>query len=200
MSEEIFPYDQWVNEALLKVLARALKQLSEKGPSDSHHFFIDIQTGYQGVKIPNFLRTQYPDEITIVLQHQFEQLVVNEDSFEVSLSFGGKKSRLKIPFGAVTSFADPSVNFGLQIGIQATSDEVIHLRSKTELNKLSSTDDQETRKRIEPLPRPLKKSAVREIDNTLDNKTSIEERSDNTDPDREAQTAKVIALDTFRKK
>ena len=200
MSEEIFPYDQWVNEALLKVLARALKQLSEKGPSDNHHFFIDIQTGYQGVDIPDFLRTQFPEDITIVLQHQFEELVVNEDGFEVSLSFSGKKSRLKIPFGAVTSFADPSVNFGLQIDIQAASDEVIHLRPKAGLNELNSTDVQETRKRIEPLPRPLKKSEVQEIDSTLDNKTAIGERSGNTDPDRETQTAEVIALDTFRKK
>ncbi|MDC0196835.1 ClpXP protease specificity-enhancing factor SspB, partial [Gammaproteobacteria bacterium] len=130
MSEEIFPYDQWVNEALLKVLARALEQLSNTGPMGDHHFFINIQTNHPDVDIPNFLRTQYPKEITIVLQHQFEELIVNEYGFEVSLSFSGKKSRLKIPFSSVISFADPSVDFGLQIGIPTTNTEIAQPRSE----------------------------------------------------------------------
>ena len=83
MSEEIFPYDQWVNEALIKVLRRALEQLSKTSPMGDHHFFINIQTNHPDVDIPNFLRTQYPKEITIVLQHQFEELIVNDYGFEV---------------------------------------------------------------------------------------------------------------------
>ena len=200
MSEEIFPYDQWVNEALLKVLARALKQLSNTGPVGEHHFFINIETNHPDVDIPDFLRIQYPKEITLVLQHQFEELVVDKDGFEVILAFGGKKSRLKIPFSAVISFADPSVNFGLQIGIPTASDDVEHLKSKTELNNLDTIAAQKTKKGTDPFSLQLNTSKTKEIENTLENKTSTEKNLTTTDLNGEAQTAEVIALDTFRKK
>jgi hypothetical protein len=200
MSEEIFPYDQWVNEALLKVLVRALKQLSNTGPVGEHHFFINIETDHPDVDIPDFLRIQYPKEITLVLQHQFEELVVDKDGFEVILAFGGKKSRLKIPFSAVISFADPSVNFGLQIGIPTASDDVEHLKSKTELNNLDTIGDQKTKKRTDPFSLQLNTSKAEEIENTLENKTSTEKNLTTTDLNGEAQTAEVIALDTFRTK
>ena len=158
MSEEMFPYDQWVNEALLKVLARALKQLSKTGPVSEHHFFINIETDHPDVDIPDFLRIQYPKEITLVLQHQFEELVVDKDGFEVILAFGGKKSRLKIPFSAVISFADPSVNFGLQIGIPTASDDVEHLKSKTELNNLDTIGAQKTKRGTDPFSLQLNTS------------------------------------------
>ena len=200
MSEEIFPYDQWVNEALLKVLARALNQLSDTGPIGEHHFFINIQTDHPDADIPEFLRIQYPTEITIVLQHQFEELVVNNDGFEVILAFGGRKSWLKIPFSAVISFADPSVNFMLQIGIQTASDELVHLKTKTELNNLNSTDDQKVRRETEPFSLQLNKTKMKNIEDTLENETPTEKNLTTSDPNGESQTAEVIALDTFRKK
>jgi hypothetical protein len=203
MSEEMFPYDQWVNEALLKVLARALKQLSNTGPVGEHHFFINIETDHPDVDIPDFLRIQYPKEITLVLQHQFEELVVDKDGFEVILAFGGKKSRLKIPFSAVISFADPSVNFGLQIGIPTASDDVEHLKSKAELNNLDTIDAQDakkTKKGTEPFYLQLNTSKTEKIKNTVENETSTEKNLTTTDLNGEAQTAEVIALDTFRKK
>ena len=202
MSEEIFPYDQWVNEALLKVLARALEQLSDIGPMGDHHFFINIQTNHPDVDIPNFLRTQYPKEITIVLQHQFEELIVNEYGFEVSLSFSGKKSRLKIPFGSVISFADPSVNFGLQIGIPTTNTEIAQPNSEADSNRLSPAEVHELSDKVHPLSRPIGHEK-QVTDPTLEEELSNAEKSTATEPSYESQTpqtAEVIALDTFRKK
>jgi len=200
MSKEIFPYNQWVNEALLNVLARALKQLSKKEPSGNHHLYIDIQTSYYGVEIPEFLRAQYPEEITIVLQHQFEGLIVNENSFEVSLSFSGKKGKLKIPFGAVTSFADPSVNFALQIGAPSSDEKLLPVNSETELIILRSTDKHETEKKIEPI------SLVEELSHSPKNSDKVEKKNstsvspENKNEKHKNQTAEVITLDTFRKK
>jgi len=115
MTEDSYPYDEWVNLALQGVLRRALTTLATQGFSGEHHLFISFDTNHPDVRMPGFLRAQYPDEITIVLQHQFDDLQVDEDFFQVSLSFNGQKHRLNVPFVAIRSFADPSVHFGLQI-------------------------------------------------------------------------------------
>jgi hypothetical protein len=115
MSDDRYPYDEWVTLALQGVLRRALRTLSTQGFTGDHHLFISFDTNHADVRMPGFLRAQYPDEITIVLQHQFEDLQVDEDFFQVSLSFNGQKHRLNVPFAAIRSFADPSVHFGLQI-------------------------------------------------------------------------------------
>ena len=124
MSEQPFPYYQWVNQALISVLKNALKQMLKIGPVNNHHLYITIDTTDEDVKIPNFLRLKYPEEITLVLQHQFENLVIEEAEFQVSLSFEGKRSNLIIPFKAVLSFADPSINFGLQLKDKTLNDQI----------------------------------------------------------------------------
>jgi len=120
MSEELYPYDTWVAGALQGVLKTALRQLERHGFTGDHHFYINFDTTQPGVRMPGFLRAQYPEEITIVLQHQFDDLLIADDFFEVTLSFSGQKQRLHVPFDAVKSLADPSVNFGLQIGMLPT--------------------------------------------------------------------------------
>jgi len=121
MTDDRYPYDEWVNLALQGVLRRALMTLATQGFTGDHHLFISFDTSHPDVRMPGFLRAQYPDEITIVLQHQFEDLQVEDDFFQVSLSFNGQKHRLNVPFSAVRSFADPSVHFGLQINQTPTS-------------------------------------------------------------------------------
>jgi hypothetical protein len=116
MTEDAYPYDKWVSNALQGVLKTALTHLDRHGFSGDHHFYINFDTNAPMVRMPGFLRAQYPEEITIVLQHQFDDLLIEDEFFEVTLSFSGQKQRLHIPFDAVKSFADPSVNFGLQIG------------------------------------------------------------------------------------
>ena len=111
------PYNTWIEEALLFVVWKALKDASENGLPLDHHYFLTFRTDRDDVTIPDHLREKYPKEITIVLQHQFENLYVegsaHDGHFEVDLSFDGKYERLKAPFAALVSFADPPANFGL---------------------------------------------------------------------------------------
>ena len=115
MEENALRYDQWVEQALRDVIRRALTYAAREGLPGDHHFYITFITGGDGVHITDFLRTEYPQEMTIVLQHQFWDLIVDDDGFEVTLSFNNRNQRLRIPFAAVTAFADPAINFALQL-------------------------------------------------------------------------------------
>jgi hypothetical protein len=115
-------YDRMVERALRGVVREALTQVAEAGLPGSHHFYLTFITGAPGVELPEHLRLQYPEEMTIVLQHQFFGLEVKGDAFSVTLSFSNKHERLTIPFAAVTTFADPSVNFALQFQPLFTSE------------------------------------------------------------------------------
>ena len=115
-SESLLPYDEWAEEALRSVAIRALATAAVNGMPGEHHFFVSFRTDSPGVTIPTRLLAQYPEEMTIVLQHQYWDLKVDENAgqFSVGLSFGGVPSVLIIPFGALTAFADPHVQFGLR--------------------------------------------------------------------------------------
>lgn len=117
-----FNYEEMVEDALRGVLRRALAQTAEEGLPGAHHFYITFATGAAGVHIPSYLREQHPDTMTIVLQHQFQNLLVTDEAFQVTLSFRGKPEPLTIPFAAVTAFADPHAKFGLQFHV-GLSDE-----------------------------------------------------------------------------
>jgi hypothetical protein len=93
------------------------------GLPGNHHFYITFHTRHPGVDLADYLRVQYPEEMTIVLQHQFWGLEVTQDWFEVTLSFNRVNERLHVPFAAVTAFADPSAKFGLQFQAQAAADD-----------------------------------------------------------------------------
>ena len=107
-------YDVLARDAMRGVLRRVLTDAAKQGLPGDHHFYITFLTQAEGVKLSDRLMAQYPDEMTIILQHQFWDLAVTEDRFEVGLSFGGVPERLVIPFSAIKSFLDPSVQFGLQ--------------------------------------------------------------------------------------
>ncbi len=116
MSEDIeLDYDYLMHKALRTLMRDVLEMVAQlRDAPGAHHFYIEFMTHGAGVDIPDALKQEYPERMTIVLQHQFENLVVDEDKFAVTLWFKGKESRLVIPFQAVTSFADPSVQFGLR--------------------------------------------------------------------------------------
>jgi uncharacterized protein len=114
MATDHIRYDVLARDALRGVLRRVLSDAAEHGLPGEHHFFITFLSKADGVKLSPRLLAQYPEEMTIILQHQFWDLVVTEDRFEVGLSFGGIPERLVIPFAAIKSFFDPSVQFGLQ--------------------------------------------------------------------------------------
>jgi uncharacterized protein len=107
-------YDILVQDALRGMVRDVLADAARKGLTGDHHFFITFDTTAEGVRLSDRLREQYPEEMSIVLQHQFWDLKVTDKAFEVGLSFGGVAERLYIPFAAIKGFADPSVQFGLQ--------------------------------------------------------------------------------------
>jgi uncharacterized protein len=117
MAQDLFEYDKMVERALRGVVRDALKRAAREGLRSAHHFYIGFATQAPGVVLPESLQGRYPDEMTIVLQHQFWDLEVGVDNFAVTLSFQKELERLVIPFLAVRSFADPSVNFALEFAV-----------------------------------------------------------------------------------
>lgn len=118
MPQDLYHYETMIDRALRGVVREALERASREGLRGAHHFYIGFATEMPGVAIPDSLRAQYKQEMTIVLQHQFWDLDVGEDAFSVTLSFQKQLERLTVPFAAVRSFADPSVNFALEFAPQ----------------------------------------------------------------------------------
>lgn len=123
MSEDYIRYDQLIETALREVVRQAMGKVVQSGLPGDHHFYISFLTHAMGVDIPEYLREKYPEEMTIVLQHQFFGLTVSAEGFSVMLSFNNVKERLTIPFAAITTFADPSVNFALQFQGAGSEDD-----------------------------------------------------------------------------
>lgn len=107
-------YGRMMQRALRQVMAEALGAVAENGLPGDHHFYITFDPSHPGVVMPDWLRERYPRELTIVLQHEFHDLAVLGDRFQVGLSFSGRVATLTVPFDAVETFIDPSVKFGLK--------------------------------------------------------------------------------------
>jgi hypothetical protein len=118
MGKDALRYDQMVEEALRGVVRRALAEVAERGLPGAHHFYITFDTDHPGVLLSDTLRARYPEEMTIVLQHQFWGLEVEDTAFAVTLSFNDRQERIHVPLEAVTAFADPAVKFGLRFEAQ----------------------------------------------------------------------------------
>jgi uncharacterized protein len=119
MAVDLIRYDLLAQDALRGVVKKVLVDVASRGLPGDHHFFISFHTRADGVKISARLREKYPEELTIVLQHQFWDLIVGDDQFEVGVSFNGVPERLTVPFAAIKGFFDPSVQFGLQFELVA---------------------------------------------------------------------------------
>lgn len=111
---ERIDYPKIIQEALRDVVRRVLAQVAEQGIPGEHHFLIAFRTEHPGVTVPKFLRDMYPQEIKIILQHQYWDLEVDQEAFSVTLSFSAQRQRLIVPFAAVTAFVDPSVELVLR--------------------------------------------------------------------------------------
>ena len=112
--ESLIPYQEMMERALRGLVREALVLAGAEGLPGNHHYYISFRTQDDGVVMPAHLRARYPDEMTIVVQHQYWGLETDETGFSITLSFGGRSERLTIPFEALTAFMDPAVNFGLQ--------------------------------------------------------------------------------------
>jgi uncharacterized protein len=117
MAEDFFQYEKMVETALRGVAREALSRAARDGLRGGHHFYVTFRTGAPGAVLPPQLLIKYPEEMTIVLQHQYWGLEVGDSAFSVTLSFSGRMERLTVPFAAITTFADPSVKFGLQFEV-----------------------------------------------------------------------------------
>lgn len=134
-------YEKLIDRAMHIIVKNSLETIKDNHIPGNHHFYISFLTNHPEVEISSTLRKKYPEEMTIVLQHQFEDLAVYTDRFTVTLRFNGKKEHLVIAFAAMTAFADPSVKFGLQFKhvnknakldseIEATSQDQIEIEKK----------------------------------------------------------------------
>ena len=114
MTSDSIDYQRFVEDALRDAVRRLLAQVAESGMPGESYFYIGFRTGHAGVTMPRVLRDLYPEEMTIILQHQYWNLEVEEDGFCVELSFSGSRQQLCVPFAALTTFADPSAEFALR--------------------------------------------------------------------------------------
>lgn len=167
-------FDLMIDGALRSVVRQAISHVVTHGLPGTHHFYLTFRTGQDGVEIPNALRAAHPDEMTIVLQNQFWDLRADEEAFEVTLSFNRIHHRLRVPFAALTSFADPSVQFGLQFQAEtARPEDGADLPADGESDPAAAAGEQ-------PAETPDPPAA------------------DDAAPEAEGQ--KIVTLDMFRKK
>jgi uncharacterized protein len=124
-------------------MKETLSIIAKDGLPGKHHFYISFKTDYPGVDLPDYLRDEYPDNITIVLQYEFWDLEVGDKAFSVTLCFNEVHERVNVPFGAVISFVDPSVKFGLQFAPAQyeKSGELLHLEGQKKSAKKSEKSD-----------------------------------------------------------
>jgi hypothetical protein len=184
-------YDLLTQQALRGVVRNVLTETARKGLTGDHHFYISFDTRADGVRLSQRLRTQYPDEMTIILQHQFWDLAVSDDSFEVGLSFGGVPEKLTVPFDAINGFFDPSVQFGLQFEqVGEGQDNAVpaaSIETKPAAKKKSDAAKPEARKQVTTRSQgsvPAVAPANPEL----------------PEPPKPASGAEVVRLDRFRKK
>jgi hypothetical protein len=171
MPEDMMRYDLLAQEALRGVVRAALKRVKRQGFPGGHHFYIAFNTNFPGVEISERLHQKYDQEMTIVLQHQFWNLVVLEDQFSVELSFNDIPEKLTVPFAAIKGFFDPAVQFGLQFATDAEVEE-----EATEKPAAATTSAK---------PAKPSKSAIAKAEAATEGEDAPQ---------------KIVSLDSFRKK
>jgi hypothetical protein len=193
MAVDHIRYDLLSQEALRGVVRTVIEDAAKNGLPGDHHFYITFDTRAEGVLLSQRMRAQYPAEMTVILQHQFWDLAVSADAFEVGLSFGGVPERLGVPFAAIKSFFDPSVQFGVQFeqaaeGVEGESSAEGAVAPGKPGEAPARPPAEHTHKRTTPtiavVPTPANPSTGGSDDG----------------PDRPAGGADVVRLDRFRKK
>ena len=180
MSQDLMNYEQMTQLALRGVVRDAIRRvIREDGLPGAHHFYITFLTRYPGAEIDESLAKKYPEEITIVLEHQFWDLQAHADEFEVTLKFGGIPKYLKVPYHAITRFHDPSVGFALQFDPPKEMEP-----AAPEIAKIKPAK----------APKP-KKAKAKKADKDAAAYVDVDETAN---PEESAD--KVVSLDAFRKK
>lgn len=123
MMTRAIDYGGMMHRAMQGLIAQVLRDVADNGLPGEHHFFITFDTREDGVELADWLRERYPSEMTIVIQHWYDNLRISDDGFEVTLNFGNSPERLVIPFDALRTFVDPSVEFGLRFETQDSDED-----------------------------------------------------------------------------
>jgi len=203
MSVDHIRYDLLTQQALRAVVRRVLADVAKSGLPGEHHFYVTFDTRAPGVKLSARMREQYPEEMTIVLQHQFWDLAVSDAHFEVALSFNGISEKLHIPLDAIKGFFDPSVQFGLQFETQSEAkeepDEKAAPAALVEEPKAGKT-----RRKPVAAVEPEAPAAVGPAEPAKAKPKApapvLVGGTDNPEPDKPSGGAEVVRLDRFRKK
>jgi hypothetical protein len=207
MTNDILRYDLMVQDALKGVVRKILSDAGRDGLPGEHHFYVTFNTTAPGVRVSSRLREKHPEEMTIVLQHQFWDLIVGEHSFEVGLSFSGVPERLLVPFDAITTFFDPSVQFGLKFESQdaaeaVAADEPAPAKPRGAGSEASVAPGAPvqlpTKATAAGVPAVKPKQAVAERKDASESKDESPEAA--TAEGEENGGAQVVSLDAFRKK
>ena len=183
MATDLIRYDLLVQDALRSVVRKVLADTARNGLVGDHHFNIAFKTQAPGVIAPAVVKSRFPDEMSIILQHEFWDLVVTQDAFEVSLNFSRKPERLTVPFDSITGFTDPSVPFGFKL-----EPRVAEAAGRT----LAAEEEKRTRSSAPAKPAPVKPSAERA--------SAPKSARDAEKPAEPAGEMKVVSIDAFRKK
>jgi len=195
MSQDLMNYEQMRSLALRGVVRDAIRRvIREDGLPGAHHFYITFLTRYPGAEIDDSLAEKYPEEITIVLEHQYWDLAANADDFEVTLKFGGIPKYLRVPYHAITRFHDPSVGFSLAFEppSEVDSGPTLDIAPVTTLGAPTAKDVSTASKPAKAAPKFGKKTG----DKAEADATDGDDKDDAADSD----TPKVVSLDSFRKK
>ena len=186
MSEDKIRYDVLASEALRGIIRTVLTRVQKRGLPGDHHFYITFDTGAAGAMLSKRLKAQYPEEMMIVLQHKFWDLLIHDDRFEVKLSFNSIPERLVIPFSSIKSFFDPSVQFGFNPNL--------FMPAGASVDEQPAPDTDEAHAERAVLPRPALKI-----------EPAATSESESEPPIRQEEqpkqeSAKVVELNLFRKK
>ena len=219
MGKDHIGYDELVDNALRGAMREVMLNVAENGLLGSHHLYITFRTGHPGVDIPDYLADRYPDELTIVLQHQYWGLEVTEEGFSATLSFNKAREQISIPFAALTRFADPGVKFGLQFEpqVEERSSNLKLVADPSETDDGEDPDEgasiEDGMKEInvsrEALTRSFAPDALEANgDDALAETADQEVENGDADEDEAAEDAvetdstgaEVVTLDSFRKK
>jgi hypothetical protein len=198
MTKDILRYDLMVQDALKGVVRKILSEAGRDGLPGEHHFYITFRTTAPGVRLSQRLREKHPDEMTIVLQHQFWDLNVSDHAFEVGLSFSGVPERLLIPYDAITTFFDPSVQFGLKFETQDAAGEAQASEPATPVKAPRGAASEPSVAPAAPLalpPKPAQKALPAKAKDAAEADTEAKPAEA-----EEEGGAQVVSLDAFRKK
>jgi hypothetical protein len=202
MAEDLIRYDILAQDALRGVVRKVLSEVARTGLPGEHHFFVSFATRAPGVRISSRLLAQYPDEMTIVLQHQYWDLAVTDTAFEVGLSFNNVPERLLVPFAAIKGFADPSVQFALQFELALPTAAAAPVDTPTETPAAEAGPPPPEAPPVAEAPAPVPLPAETPA-TPLPAPAAAAQKSEAgeaEEAEQERPEAEVVSLDAFRKK